>query len=165
MMKELPSDPVIALSYRLHKLVYVMDKVADSLLQKQLDIGFSQFMILMALSRETEITQKNLTQFLNMTPGAISRQVDQMHRKGLITREVNAENRREHMVALTEEGSSTLEEAYDILKRFMGDVYRPIDGDRAQALSHTLDTLITRLFETREVRNVCNIDETISNHS
>ncbi|MFW5703918.1 MAG: MarR family winged helix-turn-helix transcriptional regulator [Patescibacteria group bacterium] len=99
----------------MHKLVYRLDREADADLHTELNISFHQFMILMVSRSWKNPTQQVIAKQLNISAGALSRQVDTLVQKGLITRTQNKENRREQHLRATAQGVEVSDQAYHIL--------------------------------------------------
>ena len=89
----------------LHKAVFAMDRGIDRLLAERFELTFSQFFILRVLAKRPGTTQKAIAGARGLTEAAVSRSVDLLLGKRLITRKVNPANRREHMLVLTKEGA------------------------------------------------------------
>ncbi len=89
----------------LHKAVFAMDRSVDRLLAERFDLTFSQFFILRVLAKRSGTTQKAIAGARGLTEAAVSRSIDVLLEKKLVTRKVNPTNRREHMLVLTKEGA------------------------------------------------------------
>ncbi len=89
----------------LHKAVFAMDRSVDRLLAERFDLTFSQFFILRVLAKRSGTTQKAIAGARGLTEAAVSRSIDVLLEKKLVTRKVNPTNRREHMLVLTKDGT------------------------------------------------------------
>lgn len=98
-----------------HKMVYAVDRGADRLLKERFNASFSQFMVLMAIDCCTKPSQQDIAQFMDLTPAAVSRQIDALVKSGSISRKPDPENRRSHMIALTPKGKSRMIEMKQVL--------------------------------------------------
>jgi DNA-binding MarR family transcriptional regulator len=110
------------ITYKIHKAVFLLDKMSDQILQDRLNLGFSQFLVLMALAGQPKAPQKFVAAQLDQTQAAVSRQVDILVDLKLVSRMQNPENRREHILALTKsglkayrDGLSAIDERFDKL--------------------------------------------------
>lgn len=119
--------------YLLHKIVHLLDKQADSFLQNELGITYTQFMILMFLEQQPHISQKEIASKLNFTQAAISRQIESLHYLEFLERQALPHNRRRNRLLLTTNGQTKLEYVY-------------------QNLIHKSDVLFQEVLTTSELR-------------
>src|SRR5438105_4272756 len=103
------------ITYTIHKLAFLLDKIADQILEKQLTLSFSQFRILIAISKNGGVSQKQIAAFWEVTEAAVSRHVHKLIGKNLITIKQNAQNRRENILTLTKQGEKQLKKAFEII--------------------------------------------------
>lgn len=131
--------------YQLHNLIRAIDKTGDHILLSEKGFGFSQFKILTVLSKQPASSQKYVAQCLNITPPAISRQVENMVGGGLITIQVNPKNKREHLLSLTTAGHATLKKSWELLDGRFSQVMAVLDKKQQRQLIDMLDKLSTQL--------------------
>lgn len=127
----------------LHKTVFMFDRFADRLLTESMGGTFSQFMVLIGIAQCPGLSQQKIAQFLNLTPAAVSRQIDTLAEEGLISREQDPESRRSHVVRLTPKGSTRLELMKNTLMRSFGEKV----SVREEELERASDTL-EKILET-----------------
>lgn len=139
----------------IHRLVLAMDKRADALLRKQFEISFIQFMIISTLYQNPRVTQRFLVQNINMTPGAISRQVDVLVSKRLITRTQNKLNRREHQLKVTKNGNVIVKDARKLLEAELEAIFEPISEQEQQQIV----TLVKTVLHEMMVKNAKEIED------
>lgn len=130
---------------QLHGLTRAIDQRGDHILREKMDIGFSQFVILSTLFKQPDSSQVAVAACLNLTPPAISRQVEMMLQKGLIASRKNPSNRRQHVLSLTKLGQNTLKKAWQLLDEKFNDIMAVLDKPEQQNLVKTLDQLFQRL--------------------
>ena len=109
--------PQSNLSYLIQHLAAVLNKQADYLLQKHLNIGMSQYRILMVLEWNPRIGQRAIADSLGQTEASISRQIRLLIDKGLLISKPDPLNRRKHITAPSLKGMKVTEAANDMLKR------------------------------------------------
>lgn len=131
-----------AIAYKIHKAVFVMDKVADSTLQQKLNLTLSQFFILMAVNQNPNITQIQVADFLEQTQAAVSRQIDVLKNKKLIEITKNEENRRENLLSPTSIGRKKFMEANELLHKTFDDLYKVMSDGEKNQLEKSLDKLL-----------------------
>lgn len=130
------------IAYKIHKVVFVMDKVADSSLQQKLNLTLSQFLILMAISQNPNITQIQVANFLEQTQAAVSRQIDVLKNKKLIEITKNEDNRRENLLFPTSLGRKVFTQANDVLHKTFDDLYKVMNDREKNQLEKSLDKLL-----------------------
>jgi len=136
--KILPLNP---LTHRLHKVVYQMDKIADQVLQNNLELTFSQFRILLVLDWKSNVSQATIAKYHGLTAAAISRQIDILAAKKLITIKPNAKNRREHLLLLSSSGKAILHKASGHINKVFGQIYGELSSSEKETALKALDKL------------------------
>lgn len=131
-----------AIAYKIHKAVFVMDKVADSTLRQKLNLTLSQFLILMTVNKSPNITQIQAADFLEQTQAAASRQIDVLKNKKLIEIMKNQDNRRENLLFSTPLGQKVFTEANEILHKTFDDLYKVMNEKEKDHLEKSLDKLL-----------------------
>lgn len=72
------------------------------------DLGFPEQLVLMYLTVHGTSNQESIASSLDIDKGAITKTIAKLQAKGLITREENPKNRREKIVALTDEAQPAI---------------------------------------------------------
>lgn len=104
------------LATNIHRLSSVLGKVADGRLQECCGFGMSQFKILWMLKTHQEgVLQTTIATWLNQTEAAVSRQVGLLEQDGLIEKTVDQNNRRNHIIMLSEEGKKLANSSMEAL--------------------------------------------------
>ncbi len=127
---------------RLHRLSALLEKAADHALQAELELTFSQCMILLSLRDNPSCSQRSIAECRELTEAAVSRQTEMLREKGLLTREENAQNRREHVLKLTAKGTKLLEKGMEIITAKFSAVFSVLDDAEIDALRASLDKLL-----------------------
>ena len=141
-MIAMPETPIELFLKNIHKVVFAVDRSADHLLAKSLDTTFSQFLLLTAISRCPGLSQQKIATFLNLTPAAISRQIDNLVNAGYIVREEDPESRRAHVVNLTEKGKERHEAMKTVLLRSFKSRIDGIAEKDIEMVNHVLHTIL-----------------------
>lgn len=76
---------------------------------RELDLYPGQPNILYCLYKTPGISQQGIAEELGITRAAVGKSLRSLEREGLVTRKVNADNRRSNRIALTETGRTRLE--------------------------------------------------------
>lgn len=127
-----------------HKSVYAIDRNADRLLTEKEGGTFSQFLILMAIAQCSGLSQQKIAEFLDLTPAAVSRQIDSLVKAELIVREQDPQSRRSHVVSLTPAG----EKRFRAMKSTLLDSFKEssqVPTDELDAASEILEKVVAAM--------------------
>ncbi len=140
--------PTNQLTYLIQHLSTVMSKQTEQLLQDQLGIGLSQYRILTALEWNPRVQQKNVADNLGQTEASISRQIQLLLGKGLVTVKADPDNRRKHIIMPTALGMQLTEAANAVIRRNLGPEYKALGDEDLQQLIAGLQKLHTIVCQT-----------------
>lgn len=84
-------------------------RVSAELSMNHLDIGFPEQLVLMVLKAHGSSNQESIAAKLSIDKGAVAKTVAKLEAKELIVREVNPDNKREKLVALTPAAAEIVE--------------------------------------------------------
>lgn len=129
------------LGYLLHHLGFVMDRQSDRLLQERLDMGFSQFKILLALKWSAGIQQKQIAERLGQTEASVSRQVKMLKDIGYVNVTRSDKNKREHITTLTTKGVSAVDKAIRALNDYHAPIFDRFSASEQETLKRLLQML------------------------
>lgn len=138
------------LGYLLHHIGFVMDRQSDTLLQERLDIGFSQFKILMALKWHASVQQRQIADKLGQTEASVSRQIKLLKEAGFLNVTTSENNKREHITTLTTKGVNVVDKAI----RALNDYYAPAFDRLSAAEQEAFRKLLQNLHQ-----ELCNSDK------
>lgn len=127
------------LYWQIHRLAFLLEKIADESLKTQLDIGFAQYKVLEAINQNMLARQNMVAEMLDQTEASISRQIKILQKKGLIKVVTVMGNKRAKELSLTRVGEEIVRNAEDV-----------IDVSQAQVmggLSYQEQHLLQELFE------------------
>jgi DNA-binding MarR family transcriptional regulator len=102
----------------------------------ELDLRVRHFSVLQGLADEGPIVQLELGRHLRIDPATMATTLDHLERRGAVSRERSAEDRRRYVVALTPEGTRLLAAARERLDE--------VDALLATDLGATKGTALTR---------------------
>ncbi len=128
-----------------HKLACLMGRTAERALAHSVALSFSQFRMLMALSSRPDLTQKRIAKYHGITEAAVSRQIEILRAKKLITAVENAMNRRERKLALTAHGVALVQRAQRALERTFTPLFTGLSAEQKLRLNAFLQTLVKAL--------------------
>jgi MarR family transcriptional regulator, organic hydroperoxide resistance regulator len=141
-------------SYLLHKVVKFMEKMAEKMMQEQFDISYLQFMILMVIYDDKEKTQKEVADCLNVTPATISKHIDALTVKKLISRHENKDNRREHVLKINTKGHEIINKALQQLKDCENELFNEFSNEEVVTLNILVSKLNTKIENIQQIKNI-----------
>ena len=100
-----------ATSLPIGKLILIMAKNYSIYFNHHLEefgINASQFHFLYEISSQRVINQEQIASNCNFNKGAVARSIKKLEERGLIKREIDANNRRQNRISLTPEGERIL---------------------------------------------------------
>ncbi len=128
--------------YKLHKLTNSLDKVFDQNLRRHADIGLSQFTLLLSVDQHQPVSQRVIAEFLDISPGAVSRQTEIAQKNGWVSIDA-ADDRRQQMLQLTSKGKKAIANGLSSLEQH---VFHIFDSDNEQTnLMQHVDTLLENI--------------------
>ena len=132
------------------RFAYVLGRA----IERECAISYAMFEVLLLLGRtDGAASMREIAQQCVLTTGGVTRLVDRMQERGLVLRTVDSEDRRIHLVALTEAGEATFVRAARIhaanVERYVLDVLPPAQRETlleaVAALSRSALTLLPRM--------------------
>jgi DNA-binding MarR family transcriptional regulator len=102
-------------AYRLHKLVFEMDRGADKLLRTHLGISYKRLLFLSVLQIHGTVTQHELAIALGYSDPAVSMMLLELAKDGYIRTTPSPEHGRKHLVTITDEGSEVVAKGRQLL--------------------------------------------------
>lgn len=139
----------------LNHISFVIERNINNILMERLGIGFSQFKILLVLSKHPNIKQKVISKSLGQTEASVSRQIKLLTSQGMLTSVRRAENRREHITTLSDRGDRYITEASDLIGNFEKEVFDPLGSKNQDVLKKILLNLHQQVCY--EKNNDCHI--------
>ncbi len=129
----------------LHRLEFILQHKSDLLLRDSVGVGFGQVQILQALHRSVPLSQRAIASKLYQTEANVSRQLQLLKKKGLVSIGRNNKDKRLRETALTTKGQKAFDKAEKILGAQHKELLKMMD-DRAvkvfdRAVSHLLKAL------------------------
>src|SRR4051812_19297451 len=113
--------PANNLSYLMNHVAAVMAKQSEQVLRNELNLGLSQYKILMVLEWNPRTAQKAIAVSLGQTEASVSRQIRLLKQKGLLESKTDPKNRRRHITAPTLKGMRVTEAAANALRGSLGE--------------------------------------------
>lgn len=111
---------------------------------KNIGIGFSEYVLLMALYRREGINQEDMSAVLFIDKAATARIIKSLEKKGFIKREQSSEDKRAKKVYLTEKGEAAKKPIFAILDQWINFLHEGIDEETFQIVRNGLKNLADR---------------------
>lgn len=128
----------------LHQVVFATDRRANALCaEANLKSGFQELILLHTLHHEQEASQHTIAECLNITPGAVSRRIDILTKRGLVKREVDKTSRRTNKIILTPKGLTELQNIDNVLKQGFKKAIDSLSSQEIKQTCTTLEKLLT----------------------
>lgn len=140
------------ISVLIHKLTYLMDRMAEGILHAGVDLTFAHYRLLMALLTSGGISQGQLAKYFGLTDGAVSRKMSDLAKRGLIARSVKRGNRREYVLTITARGKRITLEASALLDRESEHFFKILHKQEKALLKRSLKLLLDALCRFQENR-------------
>lgn len=130
----------------LHQVVFATDRRANALCaEANLKSGFQELILLHTLHHEKQASQHTIAECLNITPGAVSRRIDTLVKRGLAKREVDKTSRRTNKIILTPKGLTELQAIDTVLKQGFKKAIDSLSEEEIKQTSKTLEKLLTTI--------------------
>ena len=142
---ELPDEPA-TLWYLIRRVAGLMDRQGEALFRRELGISLAQFLVLSVVDAHPgPLSQQAIADRVGLTKGTVSRQIDHAAAAGLMTVRVASHTRREHAVALTEEGTALVRRGDALTQTSRDTMLDAIDPTELTAAVHVLGALLRAL--------------------
>lgn len=121
----------------------------DNLLKK-LDITFKQGWLLNIIKNNENITQDDISSFLDVDKASITRRLKRLESKELIMKKPNPEFRRQKLIYLSEKGENILEQFLKEDEKFNKNMENILKKDNYHELLNEMNLLNEKLIEMNE---------------
>ncbi len=135
------------IDYILQHITSLLTRDSDQILLEQLGIGYSQYKILRILSNGVGVKQKFIADTLGQTEASISRQIDILISKSLITKQVDPHNRRNRLITITSKGRKIAEATKQVLSKYHNSMLGDLSDKQQADLLKLLESLHNKLCQ------------------
>lgn len=107
------------------KLLYMIGKGYYSYINRHIQdfgINTTQLHLLFEISHNCNLNQEMIAERCNINKGAVARSIKKLEDMGLVARQIDANNRRQNIISLTEAGEEILEKSFSVLKGWEDEV-------------------------------------------
>ncbi len=105
------------------------------------DLSVPQFRALNFVRRNPGTSLSLVAEHLGLTLPSVSKMIDGLQERKLLTRQIDANNRRKMILNLTEEGDTTLYHARQATMLYLGDILDKLSNEERFMLSNSMETL------------------------
>ncbi|MDO4502612.1 MAG: MarR family transcriptional regulator [Coriobacteriia bacterium] len=123
-----------------------MRMFADRSLADQ-GIGFPEQLVLMHLSAAGTSNQESIAAQFNLDKGAVAKTIAKLEGKGLVTRQVNPDNKREKRVSLTPAAHEVLASMGEVLRDLETTMFQGLTQDEIDVTCASLARIAANLTE------------------
>ena len=120
-------------------------RLMRALAQAGLGVTPAQARIVMKLHFQGPLSQQDLASRTDVEPSTLVGTLDIMEREGLATREANPQDRRAHLVRLTEGGEALVPRLLGLIDLVEAEIEDLFPGRERERLQESLERLIERL--------------------
>jgi len=106
------------LDYILQHITSLLTRDTDQVLLEQLGIGYAQYKLLRVLFDEVPKKQRFIANSLGQTEASISRQIDILIDKQLVTKTTDPNNKRVRLVLITSKGKNIVSATHTVMNRY-----------------------------------------------
>lgn len=127
---------------KIHKFIFLAEKLLDRELRKGFTVSFSQFRMLSVIAYCPGISQKKIALIQETTEAAVSRHIDVLQKLQYVALTTNSNNRKEHNLHLTKSGQSLHGKTITFVDVKMDSLLNTIDEQKRLELSEVFDILV-----------------------
>lgn len=127
---------------KIHKFMFLADKLLDRELHSRFAISFSQFRMLAVISKQPGISQKQIACIQETTQAAVSRHIDVLEKMQYVALTTNSNNRKEHNLHLTAKGKTLIKKAFQFVEAKADEILGVLGAKRKLELGKVFDILV-----------------------
>lgn len=135
------------------KLLYLIGKGYSQYINRSMGefgINSTQLHLLFEISHQSDINQEKIAERCNINKGAVARSIKKLEDKGLVTRQIDENNRRQNKVSLTDEGKKILEKSSSALHRWEDEVIMEEGYVKKELLQQILKEIAIKTMELNQ---------------
>lgn len=134
------------ITHKLHSIVFLMDKIANSLLKSKFGIDFSHFSVIQSIYTHKAINQKSICLWTGFSKGMVSRIINNLNESKILIVKNQKTDKRFNTISLTKNGEKLAGESNQYLEaEFTGNILTPQKGINVNELNKSIDNIIENL--------------------
>ncbi len=150
-MLETDQDKIMnSIIFKIHRLVIISDKIADSQLQSLFGLTLSQFLLMLMFHLLPQTNQRLAADTLNITPAAVSKQIEKLEKQGWLVKSQNQADRRQHFWQMTLTGKKIFQEASKYIDELASKMNNLLSPEELLIFNNCLDKILNNSFESYE---------------
>ncbi|MGA7237051.1 MAG: MarR family transcriptional regulator [Bryobacteraceae bacterium] len=132
-------------AYALHKFVFDLDRAADGLLRKRLNISYKRALFLLVLKHHGTVTQHELATALGYSDPAVSTMLAELEKCGYLTAAPSPEHGRKRLVTITRAGSALVKAGTRMLDSRFAELMASagVDAEQYQQMTEQLQQALS----------------------
>jgi MarR family transcriptional regulator, transcriptional regulator for hemolysin len=146
-----------SIGFMLYRTAMAFRKALDLELRRKTGVTFGQWKILTLLSRQDGLSQREIADRLEVEGPTLIPIIDKMESKGLLTRKVDPEDRRNNRIFLTQITDSKWDSLVNCSMHVRKTSVKGIPDDQVKAMGKVLETISKNLVAEYGVDHNCNI--------
>jgi DNA-binding MarR family transcriptional regulator len=119
-----------------------LEREVENELKVSFALTFSQFRVLNGLLTLGEVSQRELANSLDVTPAVVTRQVEALGSRGLVTQRPNPRSKRENVLAITKKGEGAVYDASKAIEERQKALFEGLSLKDETAFERAVDALI-----------------------
>ena len=127
---------------KIHKFMFLADKLLDRELQINFEVSFSQFRVLAVICKNPGISQKHIALIQETTQAAVSRHIDILNKRKYVALTTNSNNRKEHNLHLTKNGKDLFSKALTFVEKESDSLLNKVGEKKKLELGKMFDILV-----------------------
>ena len=135
------------ITYKMHKLVYIMDYVADKEFMATTDISFNEFLVFLALQANPQFKQEEIAHWANFNKSTASKTIDKLVVKKYINRTENKIDRRIKDLKITQLGLKEVSKAQEVAESISKRAYQHLTAEEYKTLTKLINKLEDKITE------------------
>ncbi len=143
-------QPASTLSFRLHALVYSIDKLGSAVLKQHTSVSFPQFLVILCAHQNPGHTQKFAAEWLQLTEATVSYLVKRLVQTDYLAIKQDAADGRTKRVYATEKGHTLISKIYPLLEKALEPHVRKLSSDELAGMQKSISTIFESIKEFNE---------------
>jgi DNA-binding MarR family transcriptional regulator len=127
---------------KLARVANSLEREMESELKVSFKLTFSQFRVLNGLAVLGEVSQRELAEYLSVTPAVVTRQAEVLSERGLVAQSMNPKSKREHILLLTKRGQDAVDDAARLMARRQRELFENLSLKDETAFERGIDGLL-----------------------
>ncbi len=130
---------------------------AERRIGEDLDLGFPEMQVLMALSGNDEVNQDFIAQFIGVDKGAVAKNARKARKPRSDQPKAEPANKRENLVSMTDAADPVLSRMSEIYRTWSSRAFENVGHDDLEAFERVIETLCrnsTALIEDKSKRGL-----------